>query len=138
MRAERIPDPEVYIDAILKRAEHKHIYDVYGIREWEDYEDFINQVAVRTGKLLRGGEPDINNISKSIIMDWQRGNIPYFEFPPRLDEDGNEIPYEAILKKKELEDKELGEQAKKEEEKIEAEDAEEEEAEESGAEEEQA
>lgn len=92
VRAERIPDPEVYIDAILKKTERKHIYDVYGIREWTDYEDFINQVAVRTGKLLKGGEPDINNVSKTIIMDWQRGNIPYFEFPPKIDEDGNEIP----------------------------------------------
>ena len=83
VRAEKIPDPEVYIDAILKKTERKHIYDVYGINEWIDGEDFINQVAVRTGKLLKGGEADINNVSKSIIMDWQRGNIPYFELPPK-------------------------------------------------------
>lgn len=87
VRAERIPDPEVYIDEILKKTQHKHIYDVYGIMEWVDYEDFINQVAVRTGKLLKGGEPDINNVSKSIIMDWQRGNIPYFEYPPRSEKE---------------------------------------------------
>jgi nuclear GTP-binding protein len=93
VRAERIPDPEIYIDPILKKAQHKHIYDVYGIREWIDSEDFINQVAVRTGKLLKGGEPDINNVSKSIIMDWQRGNIPYFEYPPR-EVDGVELPHE--------------------------------------------
>ena len=86
VRAERIPDPETYIDAILKKTQHKHIYDVYGIREWTDYEDFLNQVAVRTGKLLKGGEPDLNNVSKTIIMDWQRGNIPYFELPP-MDEE---------------------------------------------------
>jgi nuclear GTP-binding protein len=46
---------------------------VYGIHEWEDYEDFLTQVAIKTGKLLKGGEPDFNNVSKSIIMDWQRG-----------------------------------------------------------------
>ena len=94
VRAERIPDPEVYIEPILKKAQKKHIYDVYGIRDWIDYEDFINQVAVKTGKLLKGGEPDINNVSKSIIMDWQRGNIPYFEFPPR-EVDGVELPAAA-------------------------------------------
>jgi len=87
VRAERIPDPEIYIDAILKKTEKKHVYDVYGVREWEDYEDFIKQVAERTGKLLKGGEPDINNVSKSIIMDWQRGNIPYFERPPKSEEE---------------------------------------------------
>ena len=32
VRAERIPDPEIYIDAILKKTERKHIYDVYGVR----------------------------------------------------------------------------------------------------------
>jgi ribosome biogenesis GTPase A len=37
--------------------------------------------------LLKGGEPDINNVSKSIIMDWQRGNIPYFERPPKSEEE---------------------------------------------------
>lgn len=87
VRAERIPDPETYIDAILKKTERKHIYDVYGVRDWEDYEDFIKQVCERTGKLLKGGEPDINNVAKTIIMDWQRGNIPYFEKPPKSEEE---------------------------------------------------
>jgi nuclear GTP-binding protein len=87
VRAERIPDPETYIDAILQKTERKHIYDVYGVREWIDYEDFLKQVCERTGKLLKGGEPDINNVSKSIIMDWQRGNIPYFERPPKSEEE---------------------------------------------------
>ena len=41
VRSERIPDPETYIDAILKKTERKHIYDVYDVREWEDYEDFL-------------------------------------------------------------------------------------------------
>mmetsp|Transcript_16435 Transcript_16435/g.15752 ORF Transcript_16435/g.15752 Transcript_16435/m.15752 type:complete len:102 (+) Transcript_16435:998-1303(+) len=34
VRAEKIPDPELYIQAILDKAQNKHIYDVYGIREW--------------------------------------------------------------------------------------------------------
>lgn len=83
VRAEKIPDPEIYIQAILDKTEKKHIVDVYGIHEWTDSEDFINQLALKTGKLLKGGEPDINNVCKSIIMDWQRGNIPYFSHPPK-------------------------------------------------------
>lgn len=70
VRAEKIPDPEIYIDAILEKTEKKHIVDVYGIHEWKDSEDFISQLAVKTGKLIKGGEPDVNNVSKSIIMDW--------------------------------------------------------------------
>jgi len=42
-------------------------------------------LAAKTGKLLKGGEPDSNNVCKSIIMDWQRGNIPFFDYPPQED-----------------------------------------------------
>ena len=31
VRAEKVPDPEIYIDAILAKTEKKHIQDVYGI-----------------------------------------------------------------------------------------------------------
>jgi len=47
----------------------KRIY-LIGVRDWVDYEDFIKQVCERTGKLLKGAEPDINNVAKTIIMDW--------------------------------------------------------------------
>lgn len=38
---------------------------------------------MRTGKLLKGGDPDLNNVCKTIIFDWQRGKIPFFHYPPR-------------------------------------------------------
>ena len=70
VRAERIPDPESYIQAILDRVQKKHIVDIFGVQSWTDSEDFVAQVAERTGKLLKKGEPDVNNVCKSIIMDW--------------------------------------------------------------------
>ena len=87
VRAEKIPDPSQYIQAILDKTEKKHIYDIYGIHTWIDSEDFLKQLCQKTGKLLKGGEPDINNISKTIIVDWQRGNIPYFTQPPKNEEE---------------------------------------------------
>jgi len=48
----------------------KHITDIFGVHHWVDSEDFIGQVAERTGKLLKGGEPDVNNVCKAIIVDW--------------------------------------------------------------------
>lgn len=70
VRAEKIPDPEMYIDAILEKTERKNITNVYGIHDWIDAEDFVNQLAHKTGKLVKGGEPDVNNVCKSVIMDW--------------------------------------------------------------------
>jgi ribosome biogenesis GTPase A len=31
---------------------------------------------------LKGGEPDIKTVSKIVILDWQRGEIPYYNTPP--------------------------------------------------------
>lgn len=87
VRAEKIPDPAQYIQAILDRVEPKNIYDTYGISEWADSEDFLKKLSVKTGKLLRGGEPDYNNVARQIIVDYQRGNIPYFERPPMTEEE---------------------------------------------------
>ena len=55
--------------------------------EWDDSEHFLKQLCAKTGKLLKGGEPDVNNISKQIIVDWQRGNIPFYTQPPRTEEE---------------------------------------------------
>ena len=85
VRAEKIPDPENFIQPILDRVQKKHIADIFGVHTWTDADDFVTQVAEKTGKLLGGGAPDVNNVCKSIIMDWQRGNIPFFTRPPKMD-----------------------------------------------------
>lgn len=90
IRAEKLPDPSEFVQPILDRIEKKHIYDVYGIADWIDGEDFIKQQALKTGKLLKGGEPDINNLSKQMIVDYQRGKLPYFTRPP-LNEEVEEL-----------------------------------------------
>merc|ERR1712168_45727 len=41
-----------------------------------------------TGRLLKGGEPDINTASKMILSDFQRGRLPYFVAPPSDTTDG--------------------------------------------------
>mmetsp|Transcript_17787 Transcript_17787/g.30133 ORF Transcript_17787/g.30133 Transcript_17787/m.30133 type:complete len:172 (-) Transcript_17787:77-592(-) len=90
IRAEKLPDPTVYIQAILDKVQPKNIQDVYGIQEWEDSEDFLKQLCRKSGKLQRGGEPDYNNVSRQIIVDWQRGNIPYCTMPPKNEEEEKE------------------------------------------------
>lgn len=88
---------------------------------WTDSEDFITQVAEKTGKLLSGGAPDINNVCKSIIMDWQRGNIPFFTRPPKMDKVTGEYEMQDMIVNKEddVKEEEMGEgdEEKKDEEK---------------------
>lgn len=45
-------------------------------------EDFLTQIARASGKLLRGGEADLNTAARMVLYDWQRGKVPFFTLPP--------------------------------------------------------
>lgn len=70
VRIERIPDPDFYVQAVLDKCKKKHLYDVYGVTQFEDAEDFMTQVAVKKGKLRKGGDPDLETVAKMIIIDF--------------------------------------------------------------------
>jgi nuclear GTP-binding protein len=52
------------------------------VQSWTDAEDFLTQVARLSGRLLRGGDPDLNTAARMVLYDWQRGRIPFFSLPP--------------------------------------------------------
>jgi nuclear GTP-binding protein len=85
VRAERLPDPSEFVGPILERANPDHLFKVYGVGKWEDPVDFMTLVARRSGRLLKGGEPDLQCIAVNMINDWQRGKIPWY-IPPDLGE----------------------------------------------------
>ena len=72
VRAERLDSPADYVPAILSRVKGEYIQKQYGVAEWTDAEDFLSQLAKQSGKLLKGGEPDLNHVAVSVINDWQR------------------------------------------------------------------
>jgi ribosome biogenesis GTPase A len=120
VRAERLETPSDFIPAILARVRKEYVQRQYLIREWDDANDFLCKLAMRNGKLLKGGEPDIHSVSINIINDWQRvsltiqyaknsismiatpfaqpyrlilhlkGKLPYFVAPPIEDDDDDE------------------------------------------------
>ena len=89
VRAEKIEEPMVFIDGILDRANHEHLKKIYKINSWIDSEDFVKQCAKKYGKLVKGGEPDYKATAKIILLDWQKGKIPYYVEPPK-DENNND------------------------------------------------
>jgi len=90
VRAEKIQDPEVHIQAILDRADRQSLVSIYGIEKWEDSLDYLEQLALKMGKLIKGGDPNIDSISRLMIRDWQRGKIPYLVVPSREQEEAAE------------------------------------------------
>lgn len=65
----------------------EYLQKTYKIDSWESSLDFLEQMAKRTGKLLKGGEPDTGVVSKMVLNDWQRGKIPFYVSP-----EGYQVP----------------------------------------------
>lgn len=85
VQVEKIKAPEDHIGAVLERAKPEYISKTYKIDSWENAEDFLEKLAFRTGKLLKGGEPDLQTVGKMVLNDWQRGRIPFFVKPPNAE-----------------------------------------------------
>ncbi|KAG5494438.1 hypothetical protein GH5_02457 [Leishmania sp. Ghana 2012 LV757] len=60
----------------------------YGISQFRenDVMDFIDQVGMRRGRLTRGGQVDEEATARMILTDWNDGRIPYYTYPPAVDE----------------------------------------------------
>ncbi|KAL0247929.1 hypothetical protein GEMRC1_003168 [Eukaryota sp. GEM-RC1] len=86
IRTELIPDPVAIIPMILERVNHKVLRDSYNVGKFEDWEDFLKAVANNSGKLLKGGEPDLVIVSRMVLNDFLRGKVPWFIKPPNFDE----------------------------------------------------
>ncbi|KAJ3214278.1 GTPase required for pre-60S ribosomal subunit nuclear export and maturation [Dinochytrium kinnereticum] len=87
VRVENLTTPDDYIPAILERVKPEYMRRTYSVDVWEDHIDFLTQVAKKTGKLLKGAEPDLTTVAKMILNDWLRGKIPYYTAPPEVAED---------------------------------------------------
>ncbi len=72
VRAERLDNPQDFIEAILTRVKKEHIQKKYAIQEWSSAADFLHKLGLLKGKLRKGGEPDTLGVAKSMINDWQR------------------------------------------------------------------
>jgi nuclear GTP-binding protein len=81
VRIEHVTDPEDYIPEVLERVKPRYLERTYKIFKYENHIDFLEQMAKKSGRLLKGGEPDVSSVAKMILNDWQRGKLPYF-VPP--------------------------------------------------------
>ena len=85
VRAEKIEEPLIFVQGILDRVHPEIMKKIYKINSWTDTEDFVKQCANKYGKLVKGGDPDYKATAKIILLDWQRGKIPYDVEPPKED-----------------------------------------------------
>jgi nuclear GTP-binding protein len=97
VRAERLENPEDFIDAICDAVRREHIAAQYGISKdsWENSTELLEAIAKRSGRLLKGGEPCLRSAAIMLINDFQRGRLPHYVAPPELKE---EVKGEASAK----------------------------------------
>ncbi len=81
VRVELITNPEDYIVTVLERMRPEYVKKTYKVEKWSDSTDFLEQLAKKSGKLFKGGEPDIGSVAKMVLNDWQRGKLTFY-VPP--------------------------------------------------------
>ena len=92
VRAERLPDPTVFLRPLLARCHKDHVASAYDLPfDGLDVDDddaepkaiaFAEALARKNGRLLKGGEPDTRTVAVMMINDWQRGKLPHYVAPP--------------------------------------------------------
>ncbi|KAI0489271.1 hypothetical protein KFK09_029113 [Dendrobium nobile] len=87
VRVENLEDASEHIGEVLRRVKKEHLQRAYKIENWVNEEDFLVKLCKLTGKLFKGGEPDLNTVAKMVLHDWQRGKIPFFVPPPQQEEE---------------------------------------------------
>ena len=101
VRVEMVDQPSDYIPAVMSRVKKEYMARTYRLPkpwDWSSTPDFLERVARQSGKLLKGGEPDLNTVGKMILNDWQRGKIPFFAIPPGCESLPN-LPISAVNSK---------------------------------------
>ncbi len=81
---ENVQNPEQYIAGVLERTQPRHIERTYDIKNYVDATDFLSILARKGGRLLKGGEADVDGVAKMVINDFLRGKIPWFTPPPTM------------------------------------------------------
>ncbi|KAI0931193.1 GTPase required for pre-60S ribosomal subunit nuclear export and maturation, variant 2 [Taiwanofungus camphoratus] len=97
VRVEALATPSEHIPVLMERVKPVYLSRTYGMplpdpddasRGWEP-EVFLDKLARMKGRLLKGGEPDLEAVAKIMLSDWVRGRIPFFVAPPERPEEVN-------------------------------------------------
>lgn len=100
VRVENVEHPAQYVEAVLRRTQSKHIERTYEIK-FSEYEndpvEFLSILARKGGRLLKGGEADVDGVAKMVLNDFLRGKLPWFTPPPKKEGvDSTEVATEVV------------------------------------------
>eukprot|EP01062_Namystynia_karyoxenos_P004735 TRINITY_DN11680_c1_g1_i1.p1 TRINITY_DN11680_c1_g1~~TRINITY_DN11680_c1_g1_i1.p1 ORF type:complete len:662 (+),score=270.71 TRINITY_DN11680_c1_g1_i1:93-2078(+) len=83
VRVERLGiDKSDVVETVLDIVKKEDMSATYGIEHWRDTDHFLEQVARRRGKLLKGDVADVDCAARMVLHDWIEGRLPWFNAPP--------------------------------------------------------
>ncbi|KAG1824565.1 P-loop containing nucleoside triphosphate hydrolase protein [Suillus subaureus] len=84
VKVEDIEDPIAVVEEILARTEHETLQKLYNLPQFSSTLEFLTMLALNSGRLLKGGTPDLLSAARHVLMDWNHQKIPYFSVPPTI------------------------------------------------------
>jgi len=69
-----VKEPEVVVMGLMGKYPGK-IEECYGVEQKEDFEETLDDIAVKKGIFRRGKVPDRIRMARLILADWHKGNI---------------------------------------------------------------
>ena len=67
VRVEHLSAPSDHVSELLSRVRPEYMRRTYEIRDWTDADSFLEALAHKRGKLLKGGEPDRDGVAKTVL-----------------------------------------------------------------------
>lgn len=72
------------VEEILHRTSRETIQKIYNLPDYSNPLEFLTMLALNSGRLLKGGTPDLISAARHVLMDWNHQKIPYFTNPPAI------------------------------------------------------
>lgn len=82
IRVENIEDPLLHIPEVLRRVDSYCLQKIYHLSFWTTSQDFLNRLVHKRGQFKKHTASDFCAAARTVLYDWQRGRLPYFNLPP--------------------------------------------------------
>eukprot|EP01135_Chromosphaera_perkinsii_P011604 Nk52_evm43s2449 gene=Nk52_evmTU43s2449 len=82
IKVEQLADPITPVNIILKRCRKEQLMEFYCIPNFNDVRSFLGHLALKRGKLAKGGIPNVNIAARTVLQDWNSGKISFYTHPP--------------------------------------------------------
>ncbi|KAI8898167.1 hypothetical protein BC833DRAFT_590762 [Globomyces pollinis-pini] len=80
-KANKVPEPETVVTAILDRFKAHQLTKLYSLYPYTNYNDLLVQFGRSRNFIRRHGVVDTAGAARLIIQDWYQGRIPYYTNP---------------------------------------------------------